>query len=443
MEGGAQTVELEVTGSAGAGRVTIPVDAVARRVLKMPKFLGAILAVLGVILVALLLSIIGASVRESVLEPGIAPDRQRRLKARGAVALAALILALLLMGGRKWWWTEAADYQNRRVYHPIAVEARVLAENNQRRLRLEITDPKFADLPPLVPDHGKLVHLFLVREPKLDAFAHLHPVKRDRKTFECFLPNLAPGNYQLYADITLETGWSDTLTAAVDIPESPAGGKTETVAPVSDPDDSWWTGAGSASNLASPECRLKPNLIMTWHAPDAIVPNQPVSLRFIVRDETGQVAGLEPYLGMRGHLALRRDDGSVFIHLHPGGSASMAAMQLSLLRAEGRAPLAAAFGADEPICQVPLPSPNDQLWINGSDTSEGVSFPYAFPKPGRYRLWVQVKIKGEILTGVFDVQVGQVPSVAASQESERRFSNGENTTKPKPNTNYRSLITDN
>ena len=42
--------------------------------------------------------------------------------------------------------------------------------------------------------------------------------------------------------------------------------------------------------------------------------------------------------------------------------------------------------------------------MNAPTTAE-VSFPYAFPKPGRYRLWVQVKRQHRILTGVFDAEV--------------------------------------
>jgi hypothetical protein len=38
-------------------------------------------------------------------------------------------------------------------------------------------------------------------------------------------------------------------------------------------------------------------------------------------------------------------------------------------------------------------------------TAGKVSFPYAFPKPGPYRLWVQVKTKGLVRTGVFDLYV--------------------------------------
>jgi hypothetical protein len=34
-----------------------------------------------------------------------------------------------------------------------------------------------------------------------------------------------------------------------------------------------------------------------------------------------------------------------------------------------------------------------------------VNFPYGFPKPGLYRIFVQVKYNGQVETGVFDAQV--------------------------------------
>jgi hypothetical protein len=269
-------------------------------------------------------------------------------------------------------------------------------------LQLTVHDPEFMRSPPLVPDHGKLMHLFVVREPSLDAFAHIHPIKKNRKTFETVLPALPAGTYRVYADVTYETGLSDTMTTAVQIPEA---NSTPTLSVLSDPDDSCWTGPGISNDLNPQQCSLGKNYTMACVARDKILQNQPIKLRFTVQDAAGQNVIIEPYLGMHGHLALRRDDGSVFTHLHPGGSASMAAMQLSTLRTEGTLPLAAAFGRDEPICQLPEASTSDRLWLNGSDQSGDISFPYAFPKPGRYRLWVQVKVKGEILTGVFDVEV--------------------------------------
>ena len=398
MRGGAQSVEVAISGAAGVGTVIVPVNAIATRVLGMPRGLGWILAGLGTALVALAVSIVGAGVRESVLAPNEIPTRKRRWFARGTVAFAAIGLTAFLWFGKNWWDAEAGDYRNNRLHRPLSLTAKVTADKGTRTLTVEREIDSRRRNGPLVPDHGKLMHLFLIREAKMDVFAHLHPVKRDWKTFDVTLPELPAGEYSIYGDVTYETGFADTLTGKIVLRDSAI------VSPSSplDADDSWKLSQPVDGLFVTNSQRvaLSSSLWMDISFEGPLIENRDTRLRFTVLEAPLRPVKLDHFMGMAGHLILRRDDGMVFTHLHPSGSFSMAAQQLFELRAEGKAPLKVASSKADPLCRLPAPDA-----LTNAVPHEEITFPYAFPKPGAYRLWAQVKVQGKVLTGVFDINV--------------------------------------
>lgn len=93
---------------------------------------------------------------------------------------------------------------------------------------------------------------------------------------------------------------------------------------------------------------------------DEVTAGQPTRLAFAVRRDSDPVADLAPYLGARGHLVALREGDLAYLHVHPEESAPD----------DGRV----AFGA-------------------------------RFPTPGRYRLFLQARPDGTLVTTRFDVRV--------------------------------------
>ena len=396
MSRGPYSVHVTVAGDAGSGTAIVPVVAVATRRLGLDLPLAVGLAAFGAFLFVGAVTIVGAAVREAVLPPGEVPDARRLRRARWAAGAGGAVVALALFGGRGWWNDVDREF-GRSLYQPLASDATLRVERGRQVLRFSILDSLFraGRRAPLVPDHGHLVHVFVVGD---QAFAHLHPALVDSSNFDSALPPLPAGRYRVYTDITRESGFSETLADTVLVAEAGQQAWQPT-----DRDDAWTNGTGDGGQGPGQAVTLSDGSRMTWErgaGGGPLVADQDAPLRFTVTAPDGRPAALEPYMGMAGHLMLSRDDGTVFVHLHPLGTISWAAQQTFLLRG----PADTVRGAVGRRLTEREASISSMSPMNHPATAE-VSFPYAFPKPGRYRLWVQVRRQHNILTGVFDAEV--------------------------------------
>lgn len=405
MTSGSNSITVELTGPKGAGKAIVPVVNVPLRRLEFDPKLGMVLSALGVFLFVGMVTIIGAAVRESTLPPGEPPSPRNRSRARLAMIGTSLGLGLLLFGGWTWWNSQDSQFR-RTIFKPIASKAEIVRADESAQIVFSIADSVWihrsdsawlarhdaTSWTPLIEDHGKLMHLFLVRDD-MGAFAHLHPPTVDSVVFPSALPPLPPGRYRVFADMVIESGYSQTLVTSVVLGQPPA--TSAFAAQLTDPDDSWFVGPvatkGSSTTLAD-------GSVMTWSRGTApIAAGREAALRFEVHNADGTPSTLEPYMGMAGHAVVARDDGSVFVHLHPSGTISMASQMTFAMRQPGdsvKGRLGQRLNAIE-----------HSAMSGGAPVAGSVAFPYAFPKPGKYRIWVQVKKNGRILTGAFDVAV--------------------------------------
>jgi hypothetical protein len=219
----------------------------------------------------------------------------------------------------------------------------------------------------LVADHGHLMHLFAIRQPQMDVLLHLHPNPTGPARFETQLPSMAPGAFLLFADVVHRDGRTETLTAQAGLP-------VETGHALQG-DDSLGVVPGlyraePAQAPGTTTTRLMDGYTLSLHLDNALHPRSGQLLRVTLRDPAGNPPpDMQLYLGMAAHAAVVKTDGSVFAHIHPGGTIPMAGMEMP------------------------------------SAPESDVSFPFGFPAAGDYRVFVQMKHGVTIETAAFDLLV--------------------------------------
>jgi hypothetical protein len=394
LESGALQVRIEVEGSKGKAQLSLPVASFASQLLSMDRGLRGIFAFCFILLTLGVAPIAGSVVREGSVAPGAAPQRSNKLLSRIVMVIALVAAIIVLQLNRNWWNAEAATYERSvNLLKPPRAET-TLVNGNRLVIRpaSRLVFPRRTgkdreiQMSELIPDHGHIMHLFLIASPGMERMWHLHPDRADGDSFAINLPTIPPGQYQVFADILDKTGFPWTLVGNIDLPQvngRALGG-----------DDSGWSGAPLASSSSDTNvAQLPDGARMVWERSASLKANAPAGLNFRVETRDGTPArDLEPYMGMAAHAEIACSDLSVFAHIHPAGTIPMAALALT------QAGNATQSSGNASGMTMSMPHAVSSLPPN-------VSFAYGFPHPGDYRIFVQIKRSGQVQTAVFDAYV--------------------------------------
>src|ERR1700728_467041 len=386
MESGALQVRITVDSAKGKGELSVPVASFAQRTYPMQKPLAGLMIVLMLILGIGVISIVGAGAREASLERGETPGPASARRAKIAIAVTIILVAGLVYLGKVWWGAEDTNYKNRVAFYKPPTAETTLENGNRLVIRAKSENPTWSakiNIGEVIPDHNHLTLLFLIELPGMNRMWHLHPSLLESGAFADDLPDMPAGHYQVFADVVDARGFPWTLVGTVDLPQITGGDLRG--------DDSSWSGEtiGSQDQLVS---QLPDDSRMIWErAAGPLKADTAMDFKFTVQGKDGKPAqDLEPYMGMAGHAVIVRSDLSVVAHVHPPGSVPMASLEMAQ---------AGLLGDTSSMRGGMIRAPT-----TGAMPAQ-VSFPYGFPKPGDYRIFVQVKRAGHVETGVFDAHV--------------------------------------
>lgn len=343
MSAGSWEVHIRVSGGNGEGELPVPVPAVALRIKPMQRGVTYFLIGMMVFLTVGMVAIVGAAV----------PSHRR-----AAMTCASVVLIFALRQGNAWWGEDAA-FSNQKLFKALGI---TVSLDKPDHIQLRVTDPGWLPLrklDDLIPDHGHLMHLFLVRWPDMDHVYHLHPDQTATRFFATSLPSLPGGTYRIYGDIVHDSGFAETAVGDAMLPEVQGTA-------VSGDDAAGPSLPGAGYDMIWVRDKTKP-----------IAATQLNLFSFeIVGPDGKPVDDLEPYMGMGGHAEFIKTDGSVFAHVHPTGSV--------------------------PMASVAVASPEAMMAMHETKPGPVVSFPYGVPTPGTYRIFVQMKRAGKVETGTFE-----------------------------------------
>ena len=191
----------------------------------------------------------------------------------------------------------------------------------------------------VVPHHNALMHTVCIDE-RNNALVHVHPARSATGLFVISRVWIPAGTYA--CRIETERINSGSTIASFDL-----------------------TIPGTATRYPSPGSLDVPQAIDGYEvrvqAQQSIVAGVPVSLNVSILRGGEPINGIQPWLGMRGHLIVRSTDTQLYGHVHAVGTM-------------------------------------DEAFQPAIQPGNTVTFVYAFPQPGSYTLWFQVRTDGTILT---------------------------------------------
>lgn len=215
-------------------------------------------------------------------------------------------------------------------------------------------------------DHERPMHLILVSDD-LTQFQHIHPELATDGSYRVETTLPVAGTYRLYDEFVHDNQKVlDERELIVGAPSS--------------------TGASLTPDTAPKDVN---GFTVALNAPEVIRAEEMTHFSFEVTRNDQPVTDLEPYLGAAAHAAIVTNDGTGFAHTHgEAASPNAAASEGNRHAEEGAAEEEHGGGHGVP-----------------AEFGPQVAVEHTFAEPGLYKLWVQFRHDGQVITAPFVVEV--------------------------------------